>query len=75
MKAKLIYNLPEEEQQFTIASNSGNTLDAVTDFHEWMRNRLKHSTLTKEGGKELEYVLNKFLEFMNDYNVKHLLDY
>lgn len=42
MKAKLEFNLPEERDEFTLASNGGNFWSSLWDLDQWLRAKIKY---------------------------------
>lgn len=45
MKAILEFNLPEEQEEFRIASNAMNYRMALTDFDNYLRAKLKYEVI------------------------------
>lgn len=62
MKATLEFNLPEEQDEFRVASDAGSTMSAVEDVLNYIRNRLKYEDLPADVAEALEEVRNRLLE-------------
>ena len=63
MKAKLTFNLPEENQEFKLASNAQQLQFALWDYSQWIDGKWKYSdkdTLT------VEEVREAFIDACND---------
>ena len=42
MKAKLEFNLPEDQDDFELATKGGNWYSVVWDMDQWLRSQYKH---------------------------------
>jgi len=62
MKATLEFNLPEEQEEFRVASDAGSTMSVVEDVLNYIRNRLKYEDLPADVAEALEEVRNRLLE-------------
>ena len=65
MKAKLIYNLPEDREDFNHATNGFNYYMALVEMDEWLRAEYKYND--KE---EMYEVREKLREIISDNFVK-----
>ena len=51
MKAKLEFDLPEEQDDFEVASNGWKYCSVLFDLDNFLRNKLKYEKLTEEQDK------------------------
>ena len=65
MKAKLIFNLPEEQEDFNHANNGFNYYMALVEMDQWLRAEYKYND--KE---EMYEVREKLREIIFENNVK-----
>jgi hypothetical protein len=69
MKATFEFNLPRELHEYD-DHRRGPTFKAVLcDFHNWLRNQLKHETHTQDGYDALDKARDQFWEILNDHGV------
>ena len=69
MKAKLIFNLPEEQEEFNDAVN-GNAFKAVIwELDQWMRSQLKHAELTDEVHDKVQEIRDELHSILSNYNL------
>jgi hypothetical protein len=74
MKATLSFNLPEEEDDFELASNANKLLCVLHELDQELRAEVKyHDDLTEERRKAFEYVRDRIFEIAKAYNISHLL--
>jgi len=64
MRATLEFNLPEENQEFELASKSLKMYSTLWELDQWLRSEIKYND--KE---HLEVVRGKLMELMNDNRV------
>ena len=71
MKAKLIYNLPEEEKEHRRAVMSLDLALALWDIGEYLRGVDKWDT-----GDDIEKIRKRFYEILEEYdiNIDHLIE-
>lgn len=48
MNATLTFNLPEEQEEFNMATQAHKLYFAISDFDNFLRNKIKHTDLTDE---------------------------
>jgi len=48
MKVKLIYELPEEEYEYKLATEAINVRLAISDFDSYLRTMCKHTEMSEE---------------------------
>ena len=48
MKAKLIYNLPDESAEWYMAVNAVNMHSVLHEYDQWLRSKIKYDDLTDE---------------------------
>ena len=65
MKAKLIFNLPEDQEEFNHATNGFNYYMALVEMDEWLRSEYKYNN-----NEEMYEVRNKLREIISENNVK-----
>jgi hypothetical protein len=65
MKAKLEYNLPEDQEEFNHATNGFNYYMALVEMDQWLRSEYKYN-----GKEEMYEVRNKLREIILENNVK-----
>jgi len=69
MKAILEFNLPEDEEQFNVASKAMDWSILAWDIDQYIRNRLKYQTEkldTSSAKEELEFLRNQLHEMMEE---------
>lgn len=66
MKSKLIFNLPEERNEFQIALNGSKFYCRILDYHNHLRSKLKYSDLPEEEAKTVERMYESFNEYFTD---------
>ena len=64
MKAKLTYNLPEDEKAFVVASLSNNLLLALWEVEQYLRKVDKYET-----GETIEEIRNEFYRILDTHNI------
>ena len=65
MKAKLIFNLPEDQDDFNYANNGFKYYMALVEMDEWLRSEYKYN-----GKEEMYEVREKLREIIFENNVK-----
>ena len=65
MKAKLIFNLPEDQDDFNYATFGFNYYMALVEMDEWLRSEYKYN-----GKEEMYEVREKLREIIFENNVK-----
>lgn len=65
MKAKLIYNLPDDELEYKQANKAASLLSMLWDYKEWLRSELKY----KDTPASLEEAQTKFFELLEDESI------
>ena len=71
MKAKLTFNLPEEQEEFNDAVN-GNAFKAVIwELDQWMRSQLKHGDLADDVHEKVQEIRDYLWELMTDNKVSY----
>ena len=64
MKAKLIFNLPEDHEDFNHATNAVNYYYALCEFDQWLRSEYKYN-----GKEEMYEVREKLRQIILSNNV------
>jgi hypothetical protein len=71
MKAKLTFNLPEEQEEFNDAVN-GNAFKAVIwELDQWMRSQIKHGDLADDVHEKVQEIRDYLCELMTDNKVSY----
>jgi hypothetical protein len=71
MKAKLTFNLPEEQEEFNDAIN-GNAFKAVIwELDQWMRSQIKHGDLADDVHEKVQEIRDYLCELMTDNKVSY----
>lgn len=64
MKAILKFNLPEENQEFELATKAPKMYSTLWEFDQWLRSEIKYS-----GREELDEIRDKLRELMSNNNI------
>jgi len=69
MKAELIFNLPEDQNEFKMAVEASDMAIAIWDFKQYLRNELKYKCDDKsiEYIEALDAVQEKFFEILGEF--------
>ena len=73
MKAILEFNLPEDKEEFEVASKAMDWSILAWDIEQYIRNRLKYQTEkleTSSAKEELELLRNELHELMYDNGLR-----
>ena len=73
MKAILEFDLPEDKEEFEVASKAMDWSILAWDIDQYIRNRLKHQTEKLDmliANKELELLRNELHELMEDNGLR-----
>ena len=71
MKAILEFNLPEDEEQFNVASKGMDWALVVWDIDQLLRNKLKHGDIFPNTRAELEKIRKTINEMLADRGLKY----
>jgi hypothetical protein len=71
MKAKLIFNLPEDKQDFDFATQGSNWWSVCWEMDQWLRGQTKHApdSMSDDTYKALEECRDKLIDLINDNNL------
>ena len=69
MKAKLEFDLPEEQDDFEVASNGWKYRSVLFDLDNFLRNKLKYEKLTEEQDKAYSEVRELLWNTLRDDNL------
>lgn len=70
MKAILEFNLPEDNQEFKLATKGSDWKHVCWEMDQLLRKHLKYDDdLSEDEVKMLQYVRDEFWKFMNENNV------
>ena len=70
MKAKLTFNLPEDQHDFDLAIQSGKMYSALWDISQELRKLWKYEELNDDEWKMVERIRDKFYEILDDNQIK-----
>ena len=71
MKAKLSFNLPEEQVEFNDAINGNSFKAVIWELDQWMRSQLKHGDLTDDVHEKVQEIRDYLCELMTDNKVSY----
>ena len=69
MKAKLEFNLPEENEEFRIMSNGINWFNVAWELDQYLQNNIRHGSLPESSYLVYEEVRQKLHDIMIDSNL------
>lgn len=69
MKAKLTFNLPEEQHEWENAMRADAMFCALWDVSQELRTLWKYEELSEEEWKMVERIRDKFHEILSDHNI------
>ena len=69
MKAKLTFNLPEDQADFDFAMQGSKMYSALWDISQELRTLWKYEELSDEEFKMVERIRDKFYEILNDSQI------
>ena len=71
MKARLEFNLPDDQDEFNMAVNGSNYWNVCWKLDQWLRSETKYNDkLSEDTIEAYELVREKLREFCNDNSVK-----
>ena len=70
MKATLEFNLPDDQNEFDMAVQSGNMYAALWDISQELRTLWKYEELKQEEWDMVERIRNKFYEILDENQIK-----
>ena len=70
MKAKLTFNLPDEQAEFDLATQGGKMYGALSDMSQELRTLLKYKELNEDELKVIERIRSRFYEILDDHQIK-----
>jgi hypothetical protein len=69
MKAVLKFNLPEEREEFEMASQSQKLFYAISEFDNFLRGKIKHADLTDEQYETYDTIRQELWNRLSDENI------
>lgn len=69
MKAKLIFDLPEETHEWRNAIDGSKMFSALWETREKITDKLRSDGLTNKETKLIRELLDDFLEILQDHNI------
>ena len=70
MKAKLTFNLPEDQAEFDFAVQGSKMYLALWDISQEIRTLWKYEELSEEEWNMVERIRDKFYEILNDNHIE-----
>lgn len=70
MKAKLTFNLPQDQHEFDFAIQGSKMYSALWDISQELRTIWKHEELSNEEFKMVERIRDKFYEILNENQIE-----
>ena len=70
MKAKIIFNLPEDQAEFDFATQGSTMYSALWDISQELRTLWKYEELKQEEWDMVERIRNKFFEILENHQIK-----
>ena len=70
MKARLTFNLPEDQAEFDLAIQGSRMYSALWDISQELRTLWKYEELSDEEWKMVERIRNKFYEILDENQIK-----
>ena len=70
MKAKLTFNLPEDQDDFDFAVQGGKMHLALWDISQELRTLWKYEELDEKEWDMVERIRNKFYDILDDHQIK-----
>ena len=70
MKAKLTFNLPEDQAEFDFAIQGGKMYSALWDISQELRTLWKYEELNDDEWKMVERIRDKFYEILDENQIK-----
>jgi hypothetical protein len=71
MKAKLTFDLPEEQEEFNDAINGSAFKSVVWELDQYMRSELKHGELTGDVHEKVQEIRDELHSIMNEHKVSY----
>ena len=69
MKAKIIFNLPEDQAEFDFATQGSKMYNALWDISQELRTLWKYEELDEKEWDMVERIRNKFFEILEDNQI------
>lgn len=69
MQAKLIFDLPEEKEEFTLASKGPDLWSVVFEMDQWLRKQLKYGHTFFDTNEALEATRDKLNHIMDENGI------
>ena len=69
MKTTIEFNLPEDQEEMRLAMNGAKYRQALSEFDEHLRARIKYGQISEEEGLILQDIRSKLYEIMSDNGV------
>jgi hypothetical protein len=70
MKAKLTFNLPEDQAEFDFATQGSKMYSALHELSQELRTLWKYEELDEKEWNMVERIRNKFYDILDDHQIK-----
>lgn len=70
MRGILEFNLPEESQEFEIATKGHAYKDVLWDLDQWLRGLVKYGDISPEKARVYDEVRGKLRDLLNEENLE-----
>lgn len=70
MKAKLTFNLPDDQAEFDLATQGSKMHEALSDMSQELRTLFKYEELNENELKVVESIRGRFYEILDDHQIK-----
>jgi len=70
MKIKMIFNLPDDQDDYEMATQGSKMYNALWDISQELRTLWKYEELKQEEWDMVERIRNKFFEILEDHQIK-----
>lgn len=69
MKAKLTFNIPDEQEEFKAALDGASLSCALHDIDQYLRSQLKHYDLSDEVANKVQEIRDELHSILSNYNL------
>jgi hypothetical protein len=72
MKAKLEFNLPEDQTEYQMVNDASKMFNVIWDMKQWLRSQTKYApdSMSDDTYKAFEECKEKLNELMNENNIE-----
>jgi len=70
MKVKMIFDLPDDQEEFSMAANAGKMNIVLFDFDQWLRSQIKYSDDSKASKHDImQDCRDKLYDLLRENNI------